>query len=194
MNKIWRCTVCGYLHEGDYPPESCPLCHAPADKFELVAAVASPSLVTVVKEGLRQMRATFSPHAVSAHFPAALIPTGTLFLVLAVICGYPPLEFAVFALLVVIVVSIPLTMLTGYLMWRKIYQKSPSAIFIKKIYLAWALLLVALPTLVWRWLNPDLLARGGITIMFYLLLNMLMLMCVTLLGHYGGMLVSAKRK
>ena len=28
------CTVCGYVHEGDAPPEVCPICKAPASKFE----------------------------------------------------------------------------------------------------------------------------------------------------------------
>ncbi len=32
--KKWVCKVCGYVHEGDTPPESCPVCKAPADKFE----------------------------------------------------------------------------------------------------------------------------------------------------------------
>jgi len=27
------CTVCGYIHEGDQPPEQCPVCKAPAEKF-----------------------------------------------------------------------------------------------------------------------------------------------------------------
>ena len=27
------CSICGYVHKGDTPPESCPLCHAAADKF-----------------------------------------------------------------------------------------------------------------------------------------------------------------
>ena len=27
------CSVCGYVHEGDEPPESCPVCKAPAEKF-----------------------------------------------------------------------------------------------------------------------------------------------------------------
>lgn len=27
------CTVCGYVHEGDAPPEECPICKAPAEKF-----------------------------------------------------------------------------------------------------------------------------------------------------------------
>lgn len=34
--KFWRCTVCGWLHEGDNPPEHCPRCGTPAEKFELV--------------------------------------------------------------------------------------------------------------------------------------------------------------
>lgn len=31
--KKWRCTVCGYIHEGDEPPEVCPQCGAPREKF-----------------------------------------------------------------------------------------------------------------------------------------------------------------
>jgi Rubrerythrin len=31
--KKFRCTVCGYVHEGDSAPEKCPLCKAPASKF-----------------------------------------------------------------------------------------------------------------------------------------------------------------
>ena len=27
------CTVCGYIHEGDSAPESCPICKVPASKF-----------------------------------------------------------------------------------------------------------------------------------------------------------------
>jgi len=32
--KKWRCTVCGYIHEGENPPEKCPVCGAPKAKFE----------------------------------------------------------------------------------------------------------------------------------------------------------------
>jgi len=31
--KKFVCTVCGYVHEGDTPPQVCPLCKAPASKF-----------------------------------------------------------------------------------------------------------------------------------------------------------------
>lgn len=31
--KKFKCTVCGYIHEGDKAPESCPVCKAPASEF-----------------------------------------------------------------------------------------------------------------------------------------------------------------
>ena len=31
--KKFVCTVCGYVHEGDAPPEKCPQCGAPKEKF-----------------------------------------------------------------------------------------------------------------------------------------------------------------
>ena len=36
MEKMWRCEVCGYLHEGEEPPDVCPKCGFPKDKFELL--------------------------------------------------------------------------------------------------------------------------------------------------------------
>ncbi len=35
MKKKWVCTVCGYVHEGENPPAECPVCKAPAEKFQL---------------------------------------------------------------------------------------------------------------------------------------------------------------
>ena len=32
--KTWKCTVCGYIHEGDAPPE---FCHWGSDKFIQIA-------------------------------------------------------------------------------------------------------------------------------------------------------------
>ena len=30
----WICKVCGYEHEGDQPPEVCPVCGVGPDEFE----------------------------------------------------------------------------------------------------------------------------------------------------------------
>ncbi len=32
--KKYVCLVCGYVHEGNEAPNECPICHAPASKFE----------------------------------------------------------------------------------------------------------------------------------------------------------------
>lgn len=34
MKKRFICTVCGYIFEGENPPEKCPKCGAPASKFK----------------------------------------------------------------------------------------------------------------------------------------------------------------
>ncbi|MBI5178134.1 MAG: hypothetical protein HZA04_02625 [Nitrospinae bacterium] len=36
--KKWKCTVCGYLHTGDTPPDNCPVCYALAAKFSAAPA------------------------------------------------------------------------------------------------------------------------------------------------------------
>ena len=34
IHTKWLCPVCGYVHEGDTPPDRCPLCGVPASTFE----------------------------------------------------------------------------------------------------------------------------------------------------------------
>lgn len=62
--KKWVCSVCGYVYEGDVPPEKCPQCGAPRSKFiekkeenmtwaaEHVVGVAK-EVPEEIKEGLR---------------------------------------------------------------------------------------------------------------------------------------------
>ncbi|MCG6931221.1 MAG: rubredoxin-type Fe(Cys)4 protein [Desulfofustis sp.] len=48
--KKWECTVCGYIHEGDEPPETCPLCGAGAEYFKEITAAEEPGQTEPVKE------------------------------------------------------------------------------------------------------------------------------------------------
>ena len=34
---LWKCSVCGFMHDGDTPPEKCPKCGAPAEKFNALS-------------------------------------------------------------------------------------------------------------------------------------------------------------
>ncbi|MBN1676186.1 MAG: FAD-dependent oxidoreductase [Kiritimatiellae bacterium] len=40
--SAWRCSVCGYVHQGAAPPEVCPVCGAAAAEFEPYAQPAAP--------------------------------------------------------------------------------------------------------------------------------------------------------
>lgn len=40
--KKWRCTVCGYIHEGETPPDVCPVCGVGPEFFEPVEDGAVP--------------------------------------------------------------------------------------------------------------------------------------------------------
>jgi rubredoxin len=52
--KMWRCTVCGLIVEAETPPDVCPRCGAPREKF----AELTEDQVTVV----RRSRATNQLH------------------------------------------------------------------------------------------------------------------------------------
>jgi rubredoxin len=52
--RKWKCTVCGYIHFGDEPPEKCPVCGAPRSRFiditEPEAPAPEPSAPAPAKE------------------------------------------------------------------------------------------------------------------------------------------------
>ena len=51
MKKKFLCTVCAYIHEGTEPPERCPICKAPASKFNEVVEGANQPFATVHELG-----------------------------------------------------------------------------------------------------------------------------------------------
>ena len=66
--KKFICTVCGYIHEGDAAPEKCPLCKAPASKFnEMVETeggleFADQHVIGVAKGGDEEMIKDLNNH------------------------------------------------------------------------------------------------------------------------------------
>lgn len=202
MEKTWRCTVCGYLHTGDQPPDVCPVCKVDASKFELVSEPESDAADEPKKKSdklkaealalIKEMQATFVPHAVAAHFPNALLPTAFLFLVLFIVSGQVSFETSSFYLLLVLMLSVPPTFATGLYDWKKKYSGELTPIFRKKIILGLVLFGVGSFAALWRLFNPEVLTSGGFSACAYSILILIMLGCVTLLGHYGGMLVFAK--
>jgi rubrerythrin len=49
MQRTWKCILCGYLHEGENPPDKCPMCGANKYQFLLYEKLPD-SLEKLVKE------------------------------------------------------------------------------------------------------------------------------------------------
>lgn len=44
MKKLFKCSVCGYVHEGDDAPEVCPKCGFPKEKFQELSQDAADKI------------------------------------------------------------------------------------------------------------------------------------------------------
>lgn len=177
MVEKWKCTVCGYVHEGLEPPEVCPLCGAERSQF-----------IPVEEEKvnlLRDLVGTFLVHPVAAHFPNGLLPTAVLFLVLTLLTGNPYLEHSVLFLLGVVLAVVPVSIASGIYDWRTKFHGIKATIFYKKIALAASLQLLGLTALGLRLLLPELMQRTGALKWIYAGLLLAMLAHAALLGHYG---------
>lgn len=186
MTQKWKCTVCGYLHEGAEPPESCPVCGADRAKF----IPLEQEKVNLLHDMIR----TFVLHPVAAHFPNGLIPTAALFLLLTLLTGNVFTEHVVIYLLSVVLAVIPVSMASGIYDWRTRFHGEWALIFYKKIGLATILLLFVLAAVGLRHARPALLAEGGAGKWVYVGLVLAMLPVVTLLGHYGAKLAYQWKK
>jgi len=186
MTKQWKCTVCGYIHEGAEPPETCPICGADRSQFILLEQEKGPGGEPAGL--LHDLIATFRLHPVAAHFPNGLMPTAALFLLLSLVIAMPALETAAFWLILVVVAVVPVSLGSGLYAWKTYFSGLRAPIFIKKIVLALTLLCLGLTAIALRYGQPDLLAsanwRGGL----YLGCLAGMLGCVSLLGHFGAKL------
>ncbi|MEI7848535.1 MAG: rubredoxin [Chloroflexota bacterium] len=55
MKKLFRCSVCGYVHEGDGAPDKCPKCSMGGEKFEELSVEASEKIYRSDKSNSIQM-------------------------------------------------------------------------------------------------------------------------------------------
>ena len=197
MKKKWRCTVCGYIHTGDHPPEICPVCGVDASRFELLVD-EDISHETLPSAGLlgfaQELWDTFVLHAVAAHFPSGLLPAAALFFALFLIKGVESFETTAFHLVVLCVVLTPVVFISGLRDWQFKFGGAPGRIFYRKIMLALIMLILGIAAVILRTVSGSWGELEGWGQIVYLSLVVGMLGCVTMLGHYGGQLVFMKHE
>lgn len=214
--KQWECTLCGYIHEGEEPPDECPLCGADKSQFVLVeeggsdaapstpqeaGTASAPAAATRAAEAARPplqgMQALIDKHhlhPIAVHTPNGVIPMAVLFVLLLVLFGAPGLGRAALYSYAFVLLSMPLVLFTGYVMWKTRYQGATTKLFKIKIT-ASVIATILLATLVlWGFGQPSVLEPGSSGHGAFLFFSLIMLAAVGIAGHLGGKLVFAGRK
>lgn len=194
--RRWKCTICNYVHEGDAPPEKCPICNAPASKFVEIepapaeavpeAPPARPAPVTIL-DRIKAFMVKHHLHPVSVHFPNGLLPVVVTFFILSLVFNSADLAKAGFYNLVFILFSLPLVLVAGYVEWEKKYNSALTTLFQIKIVAAAITTVLCLVSTVWFLFQPDVLSSANAGI--YIVVNIVMLASAGIAGFIGGKLV-----
>lgn len=212
--KRWRCTVCGYVHTGDEPPEKCPVCDAPKKMFveidadgkalsEPVTDEIDPAMAQPVEKEQKKSASFFAKiaalslkfhlHPITVHFPNGILPAVVVFLGISVYFNIVTLETAAYYNLIFVLLMLPVVLLTGFIEWQKRYKGVKTAIFIIKIICSLIVLALVNVLVFWRLIDPAVIAEGSPSKLIYLGIAGVMLAVVGLAGHLGGKLVFGSR-
>ena len=204
--KKWECTVCGYMNEGDEPPDECPVCGADRSKFiemdaeeptqtetekiesetkeaDLEPEESTPSLT---HNRLVDLMVKHHLHPVSVHIPNGVLPVSVIFIFLAAIFNFSGLSHAAFYNLVFVVLAMPLVLFSGYVEWRKKYAGKLTKLFKTKMVCGAVVTFTAIILVVWLFVDPQVAASFKLSFLF---INIVMLAAATIAGFLGGKLV-----
>ena len=212
--KKWECTVCGYIHEGDEPPEECPICSAdksmfveiieeqqPAQEQQASGQTASPAPAVVAPTFLAKAYAFASEqilrhhlHPIAVHTPNGVLPMALIFLLITVLLGLPLFETAAFYSFIFVLLTMPVVIFTGYEVWQKRYRGAMTTTFKIKISASVVTVILLCVLILWRAVQPDILTVASTGRWIYTVLSIILVGAVGFAGHMGGKLVFGSRK
>ena len=208
--RKWECTVCGYIHEGEEPPEECPVCSADKSMFVEITEQAppvepAPSLsATPASTNATFLANTYTfaskqilqhhLHPIAVHTPNGILPMALVFTLVAVLFKLVNFEKAAFYSLIFVLLNMPVVIFTGYEVWQKRYQGALTSTFKIKIAASAVTLILLCLLGIWHAVQPEILttASGGRWV--YLMLTVIVVGAVGAAGHVGGKLVFGARK
>jgi hypothetical protein len=211
--KKWECTVCGYIHEGEEPPETCPVCGADRSKFVEIVAEENGEKQSKIDPSKPETEANVSDapettleplskygriyrlmvkhhvHPISVHIPNGVLPVSVLFIFLAVIFKFTGLSQAAFYKLLVVVLSMPLVFFSGIIVWQKKYNGAMTSLFIAKMICGGVVTLTAMVLVLWSIVDPGVLTLTSAHLVAFLFVSLIMLGGAVTAGFLGGKLV-----
>ncbi|MBU3948740.1 MAG: rubredoxin [Proteobacteria bacterium] len=209
--RKWKCTVCGYIHTGDEPPEKCPVCGADRSKFieitdekEWVNTAASKpddtkkqNADTTDQKGFKKgfidkigkLMVKHHAHPISVHFPNGVLPVAVLFVFIAAVFDFHNLGQAAFYNMVFVLLTMPLVLFSGYNEWRRKYGGIMTPLIITKMICGGVVTLLATVLVIWSIINPNVIAAQSEHRWIYIGLGILMVGAAGVAGFLGGKLV-----
>ena len=207
--KKWECTVCGYIHEGDEPPEKCPVCGADRSKFVEIDPAEEGEEKPDRKEPQdndlnSKQEATVSAsrydpmldfmvkhhiHPISVHIPNGVLPVSVIFIVLAAVFNCSGLSQAAFYNLVFVILTMPLVLFSGYNEWQKKYGGELTNLFKMKMIFAVVVAITVIILVVWLIIDPNVATEPSYQKWTFLFVNLVMLAAAGTAGFIGGKLV-----
>jgi hypothetical protein len=206
--KQWKCTVCGYVHTGDEPPETCPVCGADKSKFvelsitdveddgeDTEPMVDQPALAP--PETRKQKIVGFvhtqmlkhHAHPISAHIPNGVLPVAVAFLFISLFLNVQGLRLAAFYNMIVVAIAMPAVLYSGYNEWQKRYSGNFTPLFIAKMVCGGVVLAGGGASVIWSALAQDSILLDTQHRWMFLMLHIVILSAAGIAGFLGGKLV-----
>ena len=128
-------------------------------------------------------------HSMIVHFSVALGLLIPFFALVYLVTNDIVFEKVSFYLLILLLVTTPLSGLSGFFSWKVTYEGRRSRIFNRKIVFTIAIIILVVGCTVWRILVPNLLIEKSIISYVYFVLLVGMAGITAVLGHYGGRII-----
>lgn len=210
--KKWKCTICGYIHEGEAPPDKCPICGADRSKFvEIVSREdkidskthsiepetgsketdVEPKIPKSLSkyDRIYQLMVKHHAHPISVHIPNGVLPVSVIFVLLSVIFKSSGLGQAAFFNLICVLFSMPVVLFTGIVVWRKKYNAAVTKLFLIKMICGGLVSVLVIVSVIWSLVDPGVLTRTSAHSGAFLFINIIMLTAAVIAGFLGGKLV-----
>lgn len=201
--KRWKCTVCGYIHIGDQPPEKCPLCGADRSKFVEIGpeeaagefdskgpdSKTEDPFPTRLYNKLTETIDKHHLHSIAVHIPNGVVPVAVILIVLAISLDKDSLAQAAYYNVIFVAAALPAVVLFGFAVWRKRYGGNLTRPFVMKMISGAVIFAVAIGIIAWRYYDPGVADESSSFRWLFLLVHLIMLGAATVAGHQGGKLV-----
>jgi len=216
--KKWKCTVCGYIHTGEEPPEKCPVCGADSSRFVLLESqepAAAPTRDTSApddensRQAVAQTKAAAVPagrmerlyqqvaplltrlhaHPVSVHIPNGVLPVALAFLFGGALFNCPSLVSAGFYNLIVVLLAMPVVLATGANDWKLRYGGHFTSLFVTKMACGAVVSVGCLAMVLWLLARPELIVTASISRRVFFFFGLITLAAAVIAGYCGGKLV-----